>query len=318
MLSSKNIKEYISAVIFLIVLTIASIFPITILSTLCSAAAIAILGYLTTKYHYGYVAGAALCICIVYLLLLGNVLAAVVSALPVVLCGLSLGISANLKLSPLKTVSILTAVYTLNLTANLKLTTEVSGQNILETALETAGQMYHEAISAAYGAQISESEISAIVSETTSSILQLTPAFLVIMCFAFSLLAFYLFKRICMIRKADITSLTAFSEWRAEKSVSIIFFVLFVLSVVLPTGTLWADAVLNVVTIMSVVFFMFGLSLIEHMLKSKIIKPGKRKFILVCIMLLALLFAGIPFLAISIAGAMDGIIDYRKKIHFRQ
>ena len=235
MLSSKNIKEYVSAVMILIVLTVASIFPITTLSTLCSAAAIAILGYLTTKYHYGYVAGAALSICIVYLLLLGNVLAAVVSAIPVVLCGLSLGISTNLKLSPLKTVSIVTAVYTLNLTANLKLTTGVSGQNVLESALETAGQMYHEAISAAYGAQMSENEISAIVSETTSAILQLTPAFLVIMCFAFSLFAFYLFKRICMMRKADTTTLTAFSKWRAEKSVSIIFFVLLVFSALLPT-----------------------------------------------------------------------------------
>ena len=317
MLSSKDIREYVSAVILLLVLTVASIFPAAILSVLCSAASIAILGYLTTKFHYGYVAGAALSICIVYVLLMQSVLAALISALPVVFCGLSLGISKNISLSPLKTISIVTAVYTLNVTANLKLTTALFGQNSIETALETAGLIYREAISAAYGAQMSENEISAIVSETISSILQLTPAFLIIMCFAFSLLAFYLFKRICMIRKADITPLTAFSDWRAEKGISIIFFILLVATLLLPAGTLWTDAILNLVTIMSVVFFMFGLSLLEHILIPKVTKSGKRKFILVCVALLTLLFVGVPFLIISVAGAMDGIMDYRKKMSVR-
>lgn len=319
MLPSNKIKEYISLMVLIVIVTLLSMLPLTILSFLCSAVIIAALGYITTKYHYGYVAIAWSSIFLVYLIFTGNFLGALSAALPFALCGLTLGISYNLRLPPVKTLSIFTAVYTLNITASLKLTgVSDSGQNIFEEVIGSAGAIYRESLLSAYGTELSNAEISNIVSELTSAMLQITPSFIVIACAVFALLCFYTFKRFCAIRKADVSFLTAFSEWRAEKTVSIIYFVLLVLSLFAPSGNVLSDALMNMVIVMMFLFFLLGLSLVEHLLKKNIARSGLRKLILVAITVISLPFMGIPFFALSIAGALDGLMDYRQKKFFRR
>ncbi len=308
----QKVREYIFLLLCLVILSLAHLLPVLFLSVLCLALSSGILGYLMTKYHYGYVITALGCIFFVYLLFSGNVL----SALTVSLCGLTLGISYNLKYPPTKTVCICATVYVLNVAVNIKLADSTS-QNALEEAIAAAGNILKESLATVQEAQIPESEINAIISQISATILRCMPSFIVIISICFSLLCFYMFKRICTMKKNDVSFLTPFSKWQADKTVSIIYLVLLLFTRFLPAGTLFGDALQNITLIMTFVFYVFGLSLLEHLLKRFIKGSVLRKFLLIIISMIAIPFMGVPYFILSIGGAFDSFADYRQKKLFR-
>ena len=310
MLSYEKRKEYIFAVGALVIFSLLSMFPVTLIPVICSSLSAAVLGYITTKYHYILVAFAGLCIAAVDFLFTGNFLYVLLNALPVILCGLTLGIAYNVKLPPLKTVAIFTGVYTVNTIANLKISEAISSQNFIESVVTGVEKTYQDALSSS---QLPYEDLHDIVSQITSMLVQFSPALIVIISFSYALLSFYLMKRICVLRKADCQSLTAFPQWRAEKSIGIIYFIMIALMLLVPSGSLISDAILNTVTVMTYVFFILGLAFLEHTLLKRFPKPGSRKAVLVVIAISSTFLAGVPFFIISIIGAMDTFMDYRRK-----
>ncbi len=310
MLSYEKRKEYMIAVGALVIFSLLSMFPVTLITVICSSLSVAVLGYITTKFHYILVAFAGLCIAAVDFLFSSNFLYVLLNALPVILCGLTLGIAYNVKLHPLKTVTIFTGVYAVDTIANLKISEAISSQNFIESIVANVEKTYQDALSSA---QLPYEELHDIVSQITSMLVQFSPALIVIISFSYALLSFYFFKRICILRKADCQVLTAFSQWRAEKSIGIIYFIMIVLMLLVPTGSLISDAILNTVTVMTYVFFVLGLAFLEHTLLKRFPKSGLRKAVLVVIAISSTLLASIPFFIISIIGAMDTFMDYRRK-----
>lgn len=311
---SNKLKEFFLAVLITVVFTLLTLLPAAALSILCAAAVTALLGYSATRFHYGFVAFQAFVICAVYVLFQKSLSGALITSLPVILCGLTLGICYNVKLSVFKLLSIFTSVYVLNIAVNIKLAGMAStGQNIFEEAIASVGQVYKESLTAMYGSQLSGTEINNVVSELTSTLLRFTPSFIVIACICFALLSYYLFKRILKIRKSDLSMFASFSEWRADKVISITYFVLLALYFVVPAGNFLSDTLLNMVTVMTFVFFVLGLSFLEYKLKNRIEKSGVRKLVLVGISLSAFVLMGLPFLALAICGALDGCFDFRHR-----
>ena len=114
-------------------------------------------------------------------------------------------------------------------------------------------------------------------------------------------------------RKVDLQGLESFSEWRAEKSIAVIYFAVVAISFVFSKQSLVADVVLNIDMIMTFVFFVYGLSLLEHIFKKVIQKSGIRKMLITFIAFISLFTGGLFFLVLSIAGAMDAFLDYRHR-----
>ena len=313
-MSGKLIKEYLLTSVFLVLLTLGSLLPFTVLRFLCEALTIALFGYTATKFHYGYVACAGALIVATLLLMAQDLILAVYLALPIVLCGLTLGICKNLSRSPLAALSGMTVIRTLSMTASVKLAgTAENGQNIFEEALLESGEMYKTALSTAYGTTLSETEINGIISETISAVTALIPSAMILFSIAISVLCFYLFKRICMMKKEDVSMLLPFSEWRAERGIGILFFLLLLLELFLPENTLIRAALLNVSVVVVFVFYLFGLSMLEHILKKRVEKSFTRKLILIGVSFVAFLMFGLPFFGIAIMGAADAILDLRQR-----
>ena len=85
----------------------------------------------------------------------------------------------------------------------------------------------------------------------------------------------------------------------------------------MPGESFLSDISLNITAVMSFIFFVLGLSLVEFKLENKIKKSYIRKLILIVI-ILSSLFMGFTFTVISTIGALDGLINYREKKFFNR
>lgn len=311
---SYNKKDIVFVLFSIIISSLLTLFPAGIFTIICQGLTVATIGYAVTRHHYSFVSVVCIINFVIYLIFSGNILYALSSSVPVILCGLTLGICYNLKFSVFKLLTIFTLVFVLNTALNIKVTEIVQkGQNVFNETIYLAGNICRETLTSAYGSELALSEIDALVSEITSTLLRFSPSFIVIACICFSLISYYLFKRLNQIRKNDVSHFAQFSLWKSDKFIAITFFVLIALSLVIPENFYISDVLLNMVTVMAFIFFVFGLSFLEFKLEFKINKPFLRKFILVVIASLSLLFMGVPFMVLSVLGAIDGISDLRSK-----
>lgn len=312
-MSKDSIKEYLVTNALLVLLTIGVLLPSSALSLLCSALLSALIGYLATRFHYGYVGGACVLVVAVIFLMAQDLFSSVYLALPIVLCGLTLAICKNLSLSPIPALSVMTLIRTLSLVAGIRFAGGENGENIFEQTLLETGETYQEVLSSSYGTSISQAEIDAVISESISMIKTLMPSFIIIASILISVLCFYFFKRILMHKKKDVSALLSFSEWRAEKGVGIVFFLLLLTQMLVSQDTMMGAALLNVIVIMFFVFYLFGLSFLEHILKARMEKSFVRKLILIGISFVSFLMIGLPFIVTSIIGAADSILNLRQR-----
>ena len=312
-MSVKNYKDFTVGILVLIALAVISALPMALLSLVAFALSAAIIGYMTTRFPLGYLLLGLFSYFVIYYLTAGNLLSATVTVLPVVLCGISFGIGYNVRLSPMKMIAIGTSVVSLCIVANLKLLTELSGENIFLTTMETVKNVYESLFSEVASTAITQDELKSYVSEIITTLVRFFPSFIIIACFIYAIFVYYTFKRLCMMRKVDLQGLESFSEWRAEKSIAVIYFAVVAISFVFSKQSLVADVVLNIDMIMTFVFFVYGLSLLEHIFKKVIQKSGIRKMLITFIAFISLFTGGLFFLVLSIAGAMDAFLDYRHR-----
>jgi len=313
-LSKKSLINHILVVIIAVVLTLISVFPIGILGIFFTAALSALIGYSTTKHHYTFVASLCVLVFAVTSLFTVDTLAAVTYVLPTLLCGLSLGIAHNIKFHESKTIVLLSCIHTINLLANIKALGMINGKNFLEEALISSSDIYKELLKTAYGQQFSTAEINELMSATLNIILKLIPAFVIIAGAMIALLYFYCFIKALKITKVDTKEYIPFSEWKASKSFTVIFLIITSLMMFSPIDNYFGDALMNVFMVSLFIFFVFGLSFLDFLFKRIVRISALRKLIIISITLISLFTFGVPFIALFIAGILNGFIDFRSKI----
>lgn len=299
-------RNYALITILTVVFTIASTLPLGVLTMLFSALLVALLGYTVTKYHYTFVTFICVSVFGLYSLFTADILTSVYATVPVVLCGLSLGIGYKLEFSDFKTISVVSAVYSLYTVLNMKFTGIADNfqSNIIDS-IQSLAPLYEN--------QISQADFNTLMSVVLNVLMRFTPSFLIIICICYGLVFFWEFKKILKITRSDMSVYSSFSDWHADKTVSIVYFVLAVISFLLPTGNFISDAFANVITVSSFVFFIFGLSYVDFMLKMNMKNSSLRKVILILLTILILPVFGLPYILLSVLGAMDGCFNYRKK-----
>lgn len=303
--TKNDLKNYILTAIATMILTVLSVNISGIIGLIFLAYNAAFIGYSVTRHHYGYVAILCCLVAVVYGFF-GGTFVSLLSALPIILCGLSLGISFNLKFSQYKTLFIVTSVYVLYMVINMKLSglaTDFS--SILTEAISSAYPLYEGVIS--------QSDYNVFASQLLSVFIKFMPAFIVIFCTCYGFLLLVAFRSVLNKSKTEPANFITLSQWRAEKSFSISFLALLVISLLLPSGNVYSDAIANVILISSFIFFAFGFSLLLYILKKRAKTPALAKISAFFILVISIVFIGFPYMILSVMGVMDGFINYREK-----
>ncbi len=308
-----NFKSYALILTSTIITVLISILPLGFLGIVASAVLSAIIGYTVIKYHYFFVATISVCIPLIYSIFTGEFFSAITVSLPTILCGLSLGISYNIKLSEFKLLGILTGIHTVDLLINIKILGH-NNANILEELLSSSAKMYQDALSSTYGGQISHADINSMLAEILPVMTRLAPCFIVILCGLISLLMLYIFKKVLKFTKSNTDLYKPFSDWHADKSLSISLIFIIILTFFVPTQSYISAALENVFIISLFVFYIFGLSFIDFLLKRRITDSWKRKLILV---LLVLFSFGLSLVLLCTLGLLDGFWNFREKFSKR-
>ncbi len=303
---NKRFLNYALITILTIVFACAATLPAGLAAVLISLVLTAILGYTATKYHYGFVVFCSVLIFAVQTLFLKNFTLSITTSLPIILCGLSLGICYNLRMSDFKTVCIVTGIFTLYIVLNMK----ISGigenmQTALMSTLDTLAPMYEDYMSAA--------DFKTLSSAVMTVFIQYMPSFLLIYCICYALLLFWIFKKVLKISKTDVSFYDAFSQWHADRALSVVFVVVALVGFLMPPGDIFTDAVANTVAVMAFIFFIFGLAYINSILIKRIKSAFSVKVVMALLTLISVFSFGIPFMLLSILGVADGFFDYRER-----
>ena len=139
------------------------------------------------------------------------------------------------------------------------------------------------------------------------------PSLVIIACVCIALLMFYIFKKILRITKSNIDIYKPFSEWQLDKSISLTYILIFVISFIIPEGY-FADALANVLVVSTFIFYIFGVSFADFLLKRVLKSRVIRKICMILIAVLPIFSFGFPFILISILGMSDGLFNYKEKI----
>ena len=312
-MTENKFKHYALILILTIVLSAVSTLGLGVFGFLFTAILASIIGYTITRYHYFFVGAVCACVVAVYALFVGNFVAAITSLLPVLLCGISLGIAYNVKLTEFKTISILSCIYTLYLLLSVKIIgVNENNRNIIEEAFKTSSEIYKETLLAAYGSEISLIEIDSLMADVMSVLMKFMPSFIIILCICVALFMFFIFKKVLKFKKSDLSLYKPFSEWQFDKSLSVVYFIIVIISFIIPEGYM-ADALKNVVFVSTFVFYILGLSFVDFLLKRRIKNATSEKIILILTALFSLFALGFPFILISILGAADGLLNIKEK-----
>ena len=311
----KKFKKYALVMITTILLSLFSVFLPGFSGLLVTAILSAVIGYAVTKFHYHFVSLLCVCTITVAALFSWDLMVAVSYMLPAVLCGISLGIAYNVKLTEAKTISVISCIYTFYLVANISIMgTNSKGQNIIEEALLASSETYQQVLTTAYGNQFPTEEINRMVSTMLTMVTKFIPTFIIIACISIAFLHFAVFKQTLKITNCDTTIYKKpFSAWHADKTLSVVFLIITVISFVAPAQDYLGDVLANAVAVSCFVFFIFGLAYVNFLLMRLMRNSALRRIILVFIAVSSLFAMGLPFIALLTMGVLDGFVDFRRK-----
>ncbi len=309
-MTKNSFLNQILIIIAAIFFTLISMLPLGIFSILVTAVIASIIGYSITKYHYWFLPVVCGFVFFVYFVFTKNISLTLISFMPVLILGTSLGICYNLKLSEFKLLTIITITYTLYVLLNIKIL-QLGNIDIVKDVLFSSVKNYTDALASLYEGQIAKSEIDTLLGNVIMSIRKLMPSVIIMFSACTGLLSLYIFKKVLKLTKCDISQFKSFSEHRADKTLGIMFFIFFAVEIFMPEKGYLADAILNVCVISEFVFYIFGLSFIDFILKLKMKNLSLKKIVLILIVIFSV---GTPMLFISILGALDSCFDYREKI----
>lgn len=307
-MAKNKFKNYALILILTIIFTLGSTLPSGVVSMLSAALAAALLGYTVTRHHYLFVGVVSACVLTLYTTFTQDLLSGIYLGVEAILYGLTLGIGYNLKLSEFKTVGLLAVIYSLFVIMNIKFSG--TGEN-LRTILASS----MESVYTLYEGQISQADFKAIISTLLDVFVKFMPSMIIIVGICFALFYFWVFKKLLKITKMDVSTYIQFADLHADRTISISYLVLSLISFFLKPGSYLGDALANVITVASFVFFIFGLSYISFILKRKMKNNALRHIILIALVSASLTIFGIPFVMLSILGAMDGCFSYRSRLN---
>lgn len=309
-MTKNTFKSYALIIASAIILTLVSMLPIGIFGVIVTALLASTIGYTITKHHYYFVGLVCACIFLIYMIFSGNFTSSIAASTPLILCGITLGITYNMKFSEFVTTGVICGIYTIYSLLNIKLL-DTSGEDLFKNAFALSAQDYSDMLMSLYPEQFTQAELDTLIADAMSVMMKFMPSLMIIMCGCLALLMLYVFKKVLKFTKSDITLYKPFSEWHADKSFSIMFFVIVAISFFLPDQSYIKDAIANVLFVSFFVFFIFGLSLADFLLKRKITNSFLRRTIL--ILLIFFVFGTLPFI-LCLIGALDGFVNIREKI----
>lgn len=307
-MTKNKFKNYALILILMVIFTLGSTLPLGLVAALFSALAVALLGYSVTKYHYLFVGVLSASILALYTVFASDFLTGISLGIEIILYGLTLGIGYNVKLSEFKTIGLITVIYTLFVVINIKFTG--TGENLRATLASSMESIY-----AIYEGQISHADFKTVISALLDVFMRFLPSMIIISGICFGLWYFWLFKKVLKATKVDTSTYTSFVNLHADRAISIFFLVLSMVSFILPTGNYFSDSLANVITVASFVFFIFGLSYMDFILTQKMKNNSLRRVVLVFLIFASLSMLGIPFIMLSVLGAMDGCFNYRNRLN---
>ncbi len=300
-LTKNTFINYALTIITTIILTLISMLPIGILGIVVTALLASTIGYSVTKHHYSFVGVVCACVFLICLIFSKDFLLSIAASLPLILCGVTLGITYNLKFSEFTAISVICGIYTIYLLLNVK----------FANAFSLSAKDYSNLLLSLYPDQFTQAEIDTLIADAMSVMMKFMPSFIIIMCGCLALLMFYIFKKVLKATKRDISFYKPFSDWHADRSFSIFFLIIALISLFLPEKNYFSDALSNVVLVSVFVFYIFGLALVDFLLSRKFKNKLSRRIILI---LLITFSSGIPMLIFCFIGTLDGIINIREKI----
>ena len=142
--------------------------------------------------------------------------------------------------------------------------------------------------------------------------LTLSPAIFTLLSLLISYICSVLFKNYQMRSQRDMSFWPAFYQLRADRILSVLFLVIFLLNAFAPMGMFY-DLSINVIVILAGIFFCFGLAYIDWRMRFGGIKALPRRLIVIACIPLCMMFFMLPLLIITTIGVLDGIFDFRSR-----
>lgn len=304
-MTKNNLKNFISIIFLTVIFAIGTSIPLGIISAISSVILVGLIGYAVTRFHYTLVGLVCICTFVPYAIFGADIISALYAYSEVILCALALGICFNLKLSGIKTISIVSGfhiVYTL-----LTMMITGVGKDFVTSLNDTMQSLYP-----LYEGHISQEDFRSVMMITVDMITRFVPSIVVLSGFFAGIIYFGAFRLILKITKSE-SFYERFSDCRADKSLSVMYFVITFINFLLPAENYYSDIVANVVLITTFVFFVFGLALIAHKLNTRFGNSPKKKLLFTLAVISPLFLLGLPFTVIGYIGALDGIFDFRHK-----
>lgn len=309
-MTKNTFKNYALIIIATVIISLIAMLPIGILGIVATALLASVIGYTVTKHHYYFVGVVCACVIAISALFSGDFYLTLVVNLPLILSGITLGIAYNLKISEFKTTSIIAGIYTIYTLLNFKFLTQ-DNKKYFENLLSDSIKNYSDVMASAYPEQFTQAQIQTTLGDALAVMMKFMPSFTIILCALLALLMLYTFKKVLKMTKSDILFLNSFSDWHADRSFSIFFLLIALVSLFLPENNYFSDALANVVLVSVFVFYIFGLSLVDFLLSRKFRSKFARRIILI---LLITFSSGMPMLIFCFIGTLDGIVNIREKI----
>ena len=304
-MTKNNLKNYILTAILTVIFAIGTSIPFGMISVISSVALVGLVGYTVTRFHYIFVGFVCICILIPYVSFVGELSSAIYAYSEVIIYGVSLGICFNLKLSGIKTAGIVSG---LNIAYTLLAMIVMGVSNDFVASLTDGMQSFYPL----YEEYITQEDYRSLMLTAIEMMTKFIPSFIVLSSVFIGIIYFVAFRFILKITKSK-SHYEMFSDYRADKPLSIIYFALSVISFFVPADSYYGDILRNIVLISTFIFFVFGLALIAYKLKNRFGNSPKAKFLLALAIFSPLFALGLPFTVIGYIGALDGIFDFRLK-----
>lgn len=321
-LNHKNISFYLLSCAAIVLFAALSCFVGGVIQLAAGILVAVLIGLQTRKYHYGYVASSALLLFATPLVLCAlpadsdfgsAVVYAALLTVPLILMGLTLGFSANMKLSFYRTAVILTGIYLAGLLTDMKLLSDASVALSPENIVADSIGQFQTALETVYGNNPEALDLMGrLLGEIAKMMLTLTPAIFILLSLGTAFISLMIFKALCGKQQLDVSFWPSFCGIRGDKTISVLFLLVFVLNVCAPEG-LFSDLTLNVVVVLSIVFLLFGFSFLDWKLRSRGWKRLPRRLLIIACIPFCTSFFMLPFLILVILGLTDGLFDFRAR-----
>lgn len=269
----------------------------------------ALLGVVMYRYHFmfGIVNSGFI---LVIFSLFSNLITGLTNAAPLILLGATMALGTRFKISLSRLLTIASALFLLNTLFGMELLKIASGGNMtLNSLWLDAGQQFRETTMQLYPESAAMFEDA--IAMTVNFMLTISPALMVIASVFMAYVLILIYKKVQTIQGLDMSFLCSFSKLQAEKGFSIFFLILLLLFTVVPKG-IFCDAILNVVIILTAIFFVLGFSVLCFKLKKDNSNVSARRLFIIVLIVSSTAFFMVPLLALAVCGLLDSFFDYRK------